>query len=340
MKKEISRELLQKYLRGETTPEETSLIDKWYESFGNAHDEEHSSHIDNNLQERILARIRETVTKEVTSEKKISGSGIWLKWAAAIALIAVAGVGSYIFTKKSPSQQHAAIKQTQTDGIITISNSTASVSSQILSDGSKVFLHPMSSLEFPAVFSDLTRNVHLTGEAFFDVAKNKARPFVITTGDVTIKVLGTSFNVKAYKDENEITVAVKTGKVMVSKSESTSATVTRQEIILTPNQEVVYTTHDSNFQKKLVDQPELIVAKPPVFEMRYDGTPVVDIFKALEASYGIDIEFDGEILAGCALTTSMNEEGLFERIQIICKAIGAQYETTDSAIIIKSNGCR
>ena len=82
------------------------------------------------------------------------------------------------------------------------------------------------------------------------------------------------------------------------------------------------------------------MAKPTFFEMQFDGTPVVKILNALEENYGIDIEYDQAVLSGCVLTTSMAEEGLFERIEIICKAINAQYEILDDMILIKSNGCQ
>jgi hypothetical protein len=220
-------------------------------------------------------------------------------------------------------------------------NTSTVKSSYQLSDGSDVELQPNSSIEFPSTFSPYKREVQLTGEAFFDVTKDKNRPFIIRTGEVTIKVLGTSFNVKAYQGASEIRVAVKTGKVMVTKSENT---VTLPEgtdaIILTPNQEVVYNTADENFQRKLVDVPAIILTTPTLFKMKYEETPVDKIFEVLEENYGIDIVYDQSTLSGCTLTTSMTEEGLYERIEIICKAIGAQYEITDTMILVTSAGCR
>jgi transmembrane sensor len=154
-------------------------------------------------------------------------------------------------------------------------------------------------------------------------------------------VLGTSFNVMAYEGAKEISVAVKTGRVSVSKKAGSSKAVTpvSEEVILTPNQEVVYNTSLEYFAQKLVAKPEIIAEKPTLFETEYDGVPVVKIFSALEQNYGIDIEYDEETLSSCLLTTSMAEEGLYERVQIICKAIGAQYEIQDTQIVIKSKGC-
>ena len=185
------------------------------------------------------------------------------------------------------------------------------------------------------------RKVLLKGEAFFDVTKDKDRPFIISTSKLTVKVLGTSFNVIAYEGAKEISVAVKTGKVSVAKSsrEIIKAPAS-DEVILTPNQEVIYNTAKEYFSKKLVPEPQIILEKPTLFETQYDGAPVVKILSVLEENYGIDIQYDEDALANCILTTSMAEEGLYERIQIICKAIGAQYEINDTKITIKSNGCQ
>jgi transmembrane sensor len=67
---------------------------------------------------------------------------------------------------------------------------------------------------------------------------------------------------------------------------------------------------------------------------------VVKIFEVLEENYGVDFVFDEKLLFECALTTSFTDEGLYERIEVICRAIGAQYEIENAAIVIKSNGCK
>ncbi len=211
----------------------------------------------------------------------------------------------------------------------------------VLEDGTVILLKPNSSIEYPAKFSAVDRKVSLKGEAFFDVTKDKSRPFIISTSALTVKVLGTSFNVMAYEGAKEISVAVKTGKVSVVKSKDEVTNRPQlSEVILTPNQEVVYNTSQEYFSKKLVDEPQIILEKPTLFETQYDGAPVIKILEVLEQNYGIDIQYDEQALSNCILTTSMAEEGLYERVEIICKAIGAQFEIEDTRIVIKSNGCR
>jgi len=349
MKKEILPELFKKYLQGECTPEESAFIDKWYLSHEENPDDARLFNVSERekLERKMLDRIKANV---LPSQNHLDGqegksNSLFFKRlyqvAASIVLLALIGIAAFFYRSRE-----SAVSENQTASAVnkikTFTNNTKLVTHQLLSDGTVIKLQPHGSIEFPEVFSAPTREIHLTGEAFFDVAKDKNRPFIITTGDVTIRVLGTSFNVRAYEGSKEITIAVKTGRVSVyaKNDPQTSNRKTKEEIILTPNQEVVYNTINENFSKKLVDEPQIILEKSTLFEMRYDGTPVDKIFKVLEENYGIDIVFDEQVLSGCSLTTSMAEEGLYERIEIICEAIGAQYEIGDAMILIKSTGCQ
>jgi len=299
------------------------------------------------LENKMLSRIKANVQsnqKEIslppTKTNSFSMRG-WYKVAASIAMLVVAGLAIILY-----SNRHTLLAENDNVSVVRTSkftNTTKTVTTRVLSDGTVIMLQPNGSIEFPEVFPSSKREILLTGEAFFDVTKEKNRPFIITTRDVTIRVLGTSFNVKAYQGAKEITVAVKTGKVSVyakTVSVTTQNNPQKEEIILTPNQEVVYNTIDENFSKKIVANPQIILAKPTLFEMQYDATPVARIFKVLEENYGIDIIYDEQTLSACSLTTSMAEEGLYERIEIICQAIGAQYEVKDAKILISSSGCQ
>ena len=84
-----------------------------------------------------------------------------------------------------------------------------------LPDGSIVNLNSQSTLIFPKEFSDTIRQVELSGEAFFDVVRDESKPFIVKTNNLETKVLGTTFNVRAFSDESEINVSLVTGKVMV-----------------------------------------------------------------------------------------------------------------------------
>jgi transmembrane sensor len=214
-----------------------------------------------------------------------------------------------------------------------------------LPDKSTVTLKPGSELRYSKNFDGSKREVYLSGEAFFNVQKDAARPFLVYSNEVVTKVLGTSFNIKAYADDKEVTVAVKKGKVSVyttadNLAKSGNAKAVQPEVILTPNYQVVYNRRKDRVYKQVVEVPEIILPQPTLFQMQYDGVPVSRIFEVLEENYGVDIDFDEALLKNCMLTTSMSDEGFYERIEIICKAIGAEYTVTEDAVIaVKSHGC-
>ena len=105
----------------------------------------------------------------------------------------------------------------------------------ILADGSKVYMGNSSTLTYPDKFTDSLRQVTLTGEGFFEVVKNSRQPFVVNTGVVKTRVLGTTFNVKNYTEDEDIAVTLATGKVWVTATANTT-----NGVILTPGMQAVY----------------------------------------------------------------------------------------------------
>jgi len=344
MQKEQLSELLKKYVDGKCTPEELKLIDEWFLSQEENPDDDRLLDLyeRGELESKMFKHIKANVqisSKRHQAPQQSSGT-IWYRAAAAVVIMMLAGLGFYVYSQQGSwfdGELEASYAKNSK-----VTNNTDKVMHKALSDGTVIMLQPEGTLEFPDVFPADKREIVLTGEAFFDVTKDKSRPFIINTGDVTVRVLGTSFNVRAYEGAKEITIAVKTGKVSVyAKEDNVDAkkSAPKKEIILTPNQEVVYNTVNENFSRKIVDDPQIILEKPTLFAMEYDATPVSKIFEVMEENYGIDIVYDEATLSACSLTTSMSEEGLFERIEIICQAIGARYEMIDGRILISSNGC-
>ncbi|MFZ6011074.1 MAG: FecR family protein, partial [Bacteroidota bacterium] len=201
-----------------------------------------------------------------------------------------------------------------------------------LPDGSRVTLKQHSQIKFPAAFEADHREVFLEGEAFFEVTKDNKRPFMVYAQEIVTRVLGTSFTVKALGEK--VTVAVKTGKVSVYRK-----TGAPQQVVLTPNQQAVYGKSAEQVSHTLVQTPEIILPPAEVTKMHFEEAPVSEIFNALEIAYGVDIVYDEAKLAGCSLTTSLLDEPLYTRLNIICKAIGATYAVNDIQVVVESDGC-
>lgn len=210
-----------------------------------------------------------------------------------------------------------------------------------LSDGSVVALENNSRLRYRKDYDGLpTRNVYLTGEAFFEVARDPLQPFLVHSGEVVTRVLGTSFWVKADGDE-EVVVSVKTGKVSVYTIAEGQAEDESQKnaVILLPNQQVTYQRDLEMFGKALVSEPEIVLPYVGEKDFNFENKPAAEVFDVLEKAYGIEIIFDEEMMGNCFFTAPLGSEPLFEKLKIICRAIGARYEIIDARVVVTSTGC-
>ena len=118
----------------------------------------------------------------------------------------------------------------------------------VLPDGSKVWLNSASSLHFPTAFIGNLRIVELTGEAYFEVTKNKKKPFLVKVRDMEVKVLGTHFNINAYPDENTIKTSILEGRVKITKGKATALLKSGEQALLS-NQESKMKIIDTNMDE-------------------------------------------------------------------------------------------
>jgi len=210
-----------------------------------------------------------------------------------------------------------------------------------LDDGTLVTLDKGSKLSYPEHFDQKQRAVVLTGEAFFEVARDASRPFYIYTNEVVTKVLGTSFRIRAFEQDHEIIVQVRTGRVSVYKQKRINLTDPETDgLVLLPNQQAVFSRPSELFSRRLVARPIPLAHAPKGTSLtRYDEVPASKILRDIEAQYGITILFD-DILDHCILTTTLGDDSLYDTLDLLCKTIGATYKEVDAQIIIESQGCR
>jgi len=325
-------QILDRYVKGICTPEEQKLVEKWYEEVGSG------SHllIDDRQHQQIEARMWNRIVPHSfnKSQKRIS---YWKVSAlAASVLIAVA----FFIVLKPSSFSTSESLTSLPDFETTISNEGKSPKLFLLEDGSKITLQPNSQLLYSGPFKKDKREVKLIGSAFFDVAHDKQRPFLVYTKDVVTKVLGTSFTINAREQDKAVTVSVKTGRVFVSRSaHDVSSGHTKEEAILTPNQKAVFDLNKNELTTTLADDPQPVLPEEEVKSMKFEEERVAVILQDLEKLYGVEISFDENILHSCVLTTVFSDESLYDRLRIICKAIDGTFETQGTTIILQSHGC-
>lgn len=332
------RELIERYGRDECSPQEERFLHEWYNNIGRDLDDEFSGTESADVEERLWAALRPV-------EEPRRGWNLLLKAAIiTLPLLMLALIG-YHFPRHAASpipsfiNTHFGFSKAEPSRYYNDGNTKRHIT---LVDGSTITLQPKSEIIVRKHFNRRWREVELKGEAFFHVKRDPSRPFFVYAGEVVTKVLGTSFIVRAYENDKDVTVAVKTGRVSVYANRRHKTSKDRfmePEVILTPNQQVVYHREKEVVSKDLVAKPEIILPNSNLFRMKFENAQVSEIFEVLEENYGIEIRYDKELLKNCRLTTSMSDEGLYERIEVICKAIGASYSRNEGIITIKSNGC-
>ncbi len=163
----------------------------------------------------------------------------------------------------------------------------------VLPDGSVVTLNGDSKLLFPKKFKGDIREVTIIGEAFFDVLPNPEKPFVINAGNAQVKVLGTSFNVCAYPENETIEVIVKTGKVQVI-SKNTDLLAENREIFLTPGEKGTLFRESHLLEKTVNLNPNFLAWK--THDLVFNKVPLQDVIRCLEKAYHVEIEVTDPVL--------------------------------------------
>lgn len=265
-----------------------------------------------------------------------------LGWAALVLL--VSGLGWFIWQEGSFSAKplsYQALTKAAPVSLIEKVNKTQKLLVVQLPDHSTVWLKPQAQLSFPAVFRSEKREVYLTGEAVFTVIRDQKRPFYVYSDEVVTKVLGTRFTVRSVSSEKEVKVIVQTGKVSVFARQHADQVSDHSSngVLLTPNQQVIFSRKEERFQKSLVKKPLAIQIPKTGSYFIYDETPIAEVFGQLELVYGISIEFDKTVMKPCTVTATLEEGGLFEKLGAVCRAIGASYTVLDGQIVVSSSGC-
>lgn len=191
-----------------------------------------------------------------------------------------------------------------------------------LSDGTKIWLNSRSTLEYPIVFSSI-RNVRFHGEAYFEVAHNESRPFVVQSSKTKIRVLGTKFNVTAY-DPNKITVTLIEGKVAVSFPSGKE--------ILSPGDQVQVSETNTNFKKKVNVN---IYTSWVTGTFEFNNTSMEDIVTQLSLWYDVKMEFASPELKNVTFTGAiLKNKSLGYALKLIQKVSNLSFQKEGDTIIV------
>jgi hypothetical protein len=195
----------------------------------------------------------------------------------------------------------------------------------ILADGTKVWLNAASSLRFPTAFTGKDRTVELTGEAYFEVAKNKDKPFNVKTISQTVQVLGTHFNINAYSNEANVKTTLLEGSVTVSSPNAS--------VMISPGQQAVLGKNGTFEVKHDLDTDETVAWKNGIFQFK--EADIQTVMRQISRWYDIDVSFKGKIptdLYGGKISRNVN----LSQVLKILELSGVNFTIEGRTIIVTS----
>ena len=196
----------------------------------------------------------------------------------------------------------------------------------VLPDGTKVWLNAASSLRFPSTFSGKERIVELTGEGYFEVAKNAAMPFQVKTGEMQVEVLGTHFNVKAYSDEESLNTTLLEGSVkVVSKAKA--------GVLLKPGQQATLKDKETAFGLSDVDVNHEVAWKDGLFD--FDNDNIHDIMRQLSRWYDVEVSYAGQKLQNHYTGSIRREVKISKVLEMLELAGGVQFSIDGKKVVVK-----
>ena len=205
--------------------------------------------------------------------------------------------------------------------------SPAGIRSQVvLPDGSKVWLNAESTLKFSVPFSKDIRNVDLKGEAFFEVTKNQKQPFVVHSGNIAVKVLGTRFDCKAFDEDNTIEVILEEGKVALNSNVASG----QDESIMKPGDRAVI---EKTTGETLIKNEE--IGKYIAWhtgKLVFDNTSMADVVSMLERWYGVEVTVQDKDILNYRFTTTFDNESIFHVIELLSLSSPIQMKYVQASI--------
>ncbi|GAB3913595.1 DUF4974 domain-containing protein [Larkinella knui] len=329
-----SPDLLEKYRSGRCSPDEARLVERWYDSFENRQDlaRQHPQTQHPDYARKVLQQIRRRIEEAEPRPVRMLPFGRNWFWAlsgvAATLLLLTVGIWPFqrVETAEKPALGSLAISK-----LATLENKGKTILRHELADGSVVWLNPATKIQYPNPFARSIRTVHLEGEAFFEVRRDTARPFVIRSGKLKTEVLGTTFNVRAYRNSPRFEVSVVTGQVAVSVAN-------QKAVLLTARQQAVFNPKAESLAKTGLPRS----AKPRLWEpttIAFEWASLRQVADALEDTFGVRITFRNPALERCKLRADFTNMRLPVILNLLCKSTDASYTLTGQEIELDGLGC-
>lgn len=325
-------DLIGKVLAGEATAAEREEVDAWLMEdeqnktyfihletiFEKAANQSVQQFFDTDTAWRkVKSRMNQVNSHSKPGSRQRTLSFTLMRIAAGIAIMAAIGYGVYRLGSQ-PIQTRQLISQ-------------ATTVHDTLPDGSTAFMNKKSEIRFEYDPNHNTRKVKLTGEAYFEVKHEEEKPFIIETGEVLIKDLGTAFNVKSYPENQMVEVIVERGEVHMY-------TLRNAGVDLVAGEKGIYDKKSKEFSKIVKSDTNGLAYKTRVFS--FNNTDLESVVDLVNEVYGSNIRLGNESLNKCHVTVGFNNESIDIIIEILSETLDLKVTRTKDEIILDGRGCR
>lgn len=269
--------------------------------------------------ERLLASLSRPEEKQECAPKRRRRILQFLPYVAAIFI----GFGLSLATLFFMQQNNT--REVRTYKLVTLKGEKSYLQ---LPDGTKVWVNSCTTLQYAEDYGFSNRNIQLSGEAYFEVARDEKKPFIVKTNGIDVKALGTAFNISAYPEDTQLITTLFSGKVAVQP------TLTRQQIMLSPNQVAIYYKNGNKIEVTPYDKNLFAQWRGGYlsFEMMY----LQDITKLLERNYNVVFRYENQKIKKFRFSGSFrNSEDLTQILEVIKTNTGIQYQAMQDTVIIK-----
>lgn len=335
-------DLLGKYFSNNASLEEKAQIEAWRnESDENAAEFfEHSALWNEVLGEvkvdealalsNVMSKIDASESNGKVVPLRTEGGSRWnhlLKYAAA--LVIGLGVAFYFLGQSG--------MDSTTDSFAIVSTGMDQKEEVTLPDGSKVYLSGSSKLTYSKEFEGRTREVMLTGKAFFEITRNEQKPFIVRTEESEVTVLGTSFLVNTATADLSTEVVVETGKVAVSKNtKKYKESTTRVELV--PGEMVTVSNASEMITKSTNSNKNYLSWKTSLID--FERTSLRDVFNTIEEVYKVKLNVSNEAIYDCELSAKFDHRPISSVLEIISQTFGLEVEKVSrKEFNLSGSGC-
>jgi ferric-dicitrate binding protein FerR (iron transport regulator) len=316
-------ERIAKHLTGELSEAEQALLEKWVAA--SEENQQYFQQMERLWQHSILGRqglskevdveaaLKRTKAKIQAPKAKVLQLNYWRFAAAAILLVLIGAIWFF--------QQHDQPQEVMLSAQENTLHDT-------LSDGSAIALNQHSSLS--ASFTQKSRRVKMTGEAYFEVAPNAEKPFVIAVQDVEVTVVGTKFNIDNRSDPNWIIVSVEEGKVQVKSG--------NQVEYLIAGEQARIEVKNGQFKRNQT-KPSGNISAWANHQFVFDDVPLSEVIPLLEKNYQVKINLTNKDLANCRLYVRFNNEPIERIIPVIAETFSLKITQLNGQYFLDGAGC-